>query len=741
MKRKIKIFYVCFFSVILSVSGQEIFQKRQEDNSLLLKKILLRQHMPEKFTLFNVNTSMLEEKLKKAPSRKVKNSQGVVVKLPTPLGVQRFLVKEASVFSNGLAAQFPTIKSYVGIGIDDPTAIARFSKSEASFNAMITSAKYPMYFIDPYTKDKKVSVAYLKTSNKKQDFECLIDEQINTLYQQKEQRKIVPHDGKLRTYRIAIAATGEYSQFHIAQQNISSSASDAVKKAAVLAAMNTTMTRVNGVFERDLGVTMQLVANNTSIIFLNAATDNLTNDDAEDLIDESQVICDATIGDANYDIGHTFSTGAGGLAGGAVVCLSGRKAEGVTGQSNPIGDGFDIDFVIHELGHQFGANHTQYNDCNRNNGTAVEPGSASTIMGYAGICGPNVQNNSDAYFHAISIAEMWDVVVTTATCGVPTDVGNTAPVANAGNNFTIPKSTPFVLNGNGTDVNGANNLTYNWEQIDHEQGYPMSPQSSSSGGPMFRSFNSVTTGSRYFPKLTTVLSGSLSTTWEVLPSVSRDLNFAFTVRDNVNATARDDVKITVNGASGPFVITSHVLSMVLQGNSNQTITWNVANTNVAPVNASNVEILLSTDGGLTYGTTLIASTPNDGSQQITLPNIAVVNQARIMVKSINNVFYAINDANFSIDKTASVDEVSFANLSVYPNPSKGKVNLIFDVVNSDKVAVKLIDLRGRLVSSQEFLNVSNTFSKTLVFDQITSGLYVLFIENGGKQAVKKIVIE
>lgn len=740
MERKLLFIIACCFFGLNSIVAQEAFTKI-ERNNIFKKELLTRENMPSEYTLYSINSQTIESQLYKVSLQRRNSTNKTTINLPTPLGIQQFSVREASVLSDELAAKFPDIKSYVGIGIDDPTATVRFSKSNAGFHAMISSTQYPLFFIDPYTKDKKISLAYLKTNTKKQDFECLVDDNQQLMHQKSQQKTAaVVHDGKLRTYRIAIAATGEYSQFHLTNQNIANTATDAVKKAAVLAAMNTTMTRVNGIFERDLGVTMQIVGNNTNLIFLDGATDNLTNNDAEVLIDESQALIDNIIGNANYDIGHTFSTGAGGLAGLGVVCLNGEKAKGVTGQPSPINDGFDVDFVGHEIGHQFGANHTQYNDCNRNNGTAVEPGSASTIMGYAGICSPNVQFAGDAYFHAVSIAEMLSFVTAIATCGVITDVGNTAPTVTAGNDFTVPKLTPFILKGTGADNNASDLLTYTWEQIDKEFGFPMSPQANSTGGPMFRSFTPTISTDRYLPALATVLSGSLSSTWEVLPSVTRNLNFALTVRDNKNATARDDVKISVDGNSGPFTVTSQTTTGTLLGNSTQTISWDVANTNSAPINSNEVAILLSVDGGLTYTTTIVSNTPNDGNEQIVLPNIQT-NQARIMVKPVNNIFYSVNAATFSIDKTASVDAPTFANLSVYPNPSKGKISVNFVMNSSDEVLIELFDLRGRKIQESNFQELGTNFSRELNYQSVAKGLYILKIENGQNRISKKVIID
>ena len=739
MKTAYKISFLFFFFVSFAAFSQSIWKKHDVNTSIPVEEIEHRESQPLSFELFDLNNSLVADKLS------ISKIQETIIELPTPNGIQRFLVKEASVFSEELTSKFPSIKSYVGVGIDDKTARVRFSKSNVGFHAMITSGKYPMYLIDPYSKDKKTAIAYYKNKVVKSNFECLVEDNLPKVNQRFLQKTANANDGKLRTYRLAIVATGEYSQFHLTNQNIPSNATDAAKKIAVLSAINATMTRVNGIFERDLGVTMKVVANNESIIFLNGTTDNLTDNDADTLIDETQALCDNVIGDANYDIGHAFSTGGGqgaGLAGGGVVCVSGEKGQGVTGSASPINDTYDIDFVAHEMGHQFGANHTQNSDCNRNGSTAVEPGSGSTIMGYAGYCDPNVQSNSDAYFHAVSIAEMWNIITTSATCSVNTLTNNSAPVVNAGNDFTIPKSTPFVLKGMATDANAGNNLTYNWEQID-TQIATMPPTATSTFGPMFRTLPSSTSPNRFMPKLTTVLAGNTSTTWEVLPSVSRTMNFSLTVRDNVlngGATNRDDVKITVDGNAGPFVITSQTTATTLNGNSTQTINWDVANTNVAPINTANVNILLSTDGGLTYPHVLVSNTLNDGTEQITLTNITTT-QARIKIEAVDNIFYAVNAINFSIDKTASVDDELFTNFKLFPNPSKGLITVSFDAAFSDDVYIDLFDIKGRKIKTSAFKNVGTTFSKSLNYDSVAKGLYILKIKNGQNQIARKILIE
>ncbi len=735
------ILFTCLLGAT-SIEAQEVWKKISNKKTFIDLELDGQKVKPTKFELYEIDLKSLDIRLIKTKYRESNNANKVIIKLPTPLGIQQFTVQEAPVFSDELAAKHPNIKSYVGIGIDDPTAIARFSKSAVGFHAMISSGNYPMYLIDPYTKDKKVSIAYHKRNAAKSNFKCLVTENKKSY----KYKSVSISDGKLRIYRLALITTGEYSQFHLNRQEVSDSATETIKKNAVLSAINVSMTRVNGIFERDLGITMRIIDNNTNLIFLDADKDNLTDDDSEILLDESQILCDKIIGSKNYDIGHVFTRGDGdsdGLAGYEVVCRNGEKAKGVTGLGTPINDPFDIDLVAHEMGHQFGANHTQSNKgCQRNNSTAVEPGSGSTIMGYAGFCKPNVQDNSDAFFHAVSIAEIQTFINNSAMCAVKTNTNNTIPIANAGNDFVVPKSTPFILKGSARYSGSENSLTYSWEQIDN-QAAEMPPLSTNIAGPTFRSLPPKTSSKRYMPSLSTVLAGKISSKWEVVPSVARTLKFSLTVRDNMansGATARDNMKITVDGNSGPFAVTSQTDTITLKGNSIQTITWDVANTVSSPVNCKNVNILLSTDGGLTYTITIVENTPNDGKQQIIIPNITAT-QSRIMVEANDNVFYAINSSIFSIDSTASIKkDFSFLNFNLHPNPSKGKITINFNLISTQKITIKLFDIRGRLINTQHYSNAENHFSKEIYY-KVASGLYILQIENGTKKIIRKVIID
>ena len=711
-------------------------------NETVSKTKVFRNTVPQEFKLFTLNPVELNSLLATAPQRFTTPSNAII-EFPTNNGeIQKFRVYEASVLDALLQAQYPTIRSYTAQGIDDPSAIARFSYSDSGLNVMISSANYGTIYIDPYTKDLNQYISYATNSlpEDSRSFECLVQD---TLQDEVVLSPLNADDGKLRTYRLALACTGEYAQYHLNNQGIPSSATDEVKKAAVLTAMNTAMTRINGVFEKEIALTMVIIANNTEIIFLNAGSDPYTNNNGGTMLGQNQSTINSIIGAANYDIGHVFSTGGGGIASLGSVCGS-SKAQGVTGLPQPIGDDFYINYVAHEMGHQFRANHTQNNNCNRNNATSMEPGSASTIMGYAGICSPNVQSDSDAYFHAISIQEMWGFISngSGSTCPEETDTGNAPPTADAGLDFTIPRTTPFILKGIATDPDTEDVLSHNWEQMNPQIG-TMPPQNTSAFGPMFRSENSLISPNRYMPKLSTVLNGQTQTTWEVVPSVSRTMKFRYTVRDNVaggSSSASDDTVITVDGDSGPFVVTSQNTSTTWSPQSNETITWDVAGTDVAPVDSPNVDILFSTNGGQTYDVVIAEDIPNNGSAAISAPNLNTTS-GRFMIISSNNIFYDINGGVITIEGVLALDENSFENFALWPNPSNGSINLALTPFSNGEIKVSLYDIRGSLVYNKGFETNGSLFEKALTFNGLNTGIYFIKVSNNGISKTTKLIIK
>jgi chitodextrinase len=612
--------------------------------------------LPQK-NLLDLDVNSLKTSLINAPERKLITSSNKIISLPNEDGkLEKFKVYENPTMDPALSAKYPEIKSYVGIGIDNPTASVYFSISPLGFKSMKLEADKSAVFIEPISQDLKTYSVYKKSDKATvlNPFECKVAAQVNADIPSEIAARPNADDAILRTFRLAMSVTGEYTAYF------------GGTKALALAAINASMTRVNGVFEKDFAVRMVLIANNDAVIYTAAASDPYSaaaTGSGGAWNAELQNTLTSVIGEANYDVGHLFGASGGGGNAGCIgcVCVNGSKGSGFTspGDGIPSGDNFDIDYVAHELGHQFGANHT-FTTGNEGTGAHMEPGSGSTIMGYAGITSLDVQPHSDAYFHAFSIQQVTNNIKT-KTCQTNTTTGNAIPVVNAGLDYTVPKSTPYLLTGVATDANG-DALTYNWEQF-NSQTTTAAPSVTKTSGVNFRSYPSSTSPSRSFPRIQSVLTGAITTagtelTVEALSSVARTLNFRLTVRDNRaggSGNNSDDMIVTVNATSGPFAVSAPNTAVSYAGGSAQTVTWAVAGTTANGVNCANVDILISIDGGNNW-TTLLSATPNDGTEAVTMPNTPGTTN-RIMVRGTNHIFYDISNTNFTIT-AGSTDTVA-----------------------------------------------------------------------------------
>mgnify|MGYP006145734091 FL=1 len=631
----------------------------KKSNSSEISKKITKTDLPQN-NIFELDLPAMKKMLGTSPKRDNFNTtSNLIITLPNGEGkLENFKVYENSVMAPELAAKYPEIKSYMAIGIDNPNARAYFSYSPLGFKSMTLYPDQSAVFIEPVSDDLITYSVYKKSDKKKafQKFECnVIDEAVNMVQPSNNTTHLRgADDGKLRTFRLALSATGEFTAYF------------GGTKAATLAAMNNSMTRINGVFEKDFGVRLILIANNDALIYTNSTTDPYSDyANKANWKTENQTILTSTIGEANYDIGHllgagTVNSGDAGARGSIGVDNSKGRAYTCANSTNNQGDTFDINYLAHEIGHQLGANHT-FTHTNEGTIAQLEPGSGSTIMGYAGVTIKDIQQYADAYFHSISIQQVTDIIKT-KTCATIILTGNAVPVANAGIDFTIPKGTPFMLNGTATDANSTDALTYSWEQMDLGNATTTVPSSTATTGSLFRSYNPSTSSTRYFPNMNTILAGLSSTQGsriisETLPGVARTLNFRLTVRDNRiggGANNSDDMIVTVDGVAGPFTVDSQNAAISYPAGTTQTINWTVAGTNANNVNCANVDILLSTDGGQTFSTVLLAGTPNDGSQNIVIPNIPGTTN-RIMVKGSNHIFFDVNNTNFTITSSVVAD--------------------------------------------------------------------------------------
>ncbi|MBW4361104.1 zinc-dependent metalloprotease [Flavobacterium taihuense] len=624
--------------------SQKTVSERQESNSELESKLL-----------YTLNEAEFKNSLETLRSRAPIN-KGVAIAIPNSNGqIEQFLVVESSNFAPELQALYPEIRAYSGTGITDPGASINFSVSPSGIQTMVLRGDSGSEFIEPLAKDKSIYAITTSKNRSKGDLPLTcrtVDVALNKDLA-KETSKLRSNNGVFKTMRLALSCTGEYTAY------FGGTAANA------LAAMNTTMTRVNGVFNKDLALKLEIIANNIALIYTDAATDPYSDATAGvggDWTLQLQNTLTSVIGNAGYDIGHLFGASGGGGDAGCIGCVCvdptvsepAGKGSAFTSPSNgkPEGDSFDVDYVAHEMGHQLGANHTFSYDV-EGTGISVEPGSGTTIMGYAGITDYNVQSESDDYFAYASVKQIQDNLAT-KTCPLSTPMSNQTPTVNAGMDYIIPKSTAFVLNGTASDPNG-NTLTYCWEQNDSattsQSGANSYAYATKSNGPNFRSFLPSSVTNRYFPAFDRVLSSQLTSAWESVSSVSRKLNFVFTGRDNASEglgqTNSDAMVVTVDDTKGPFAVTSQNTadSSWFLG-SVQTITWSVNGTDSLS-GSSNVNIRLSTDGGLTFPIFLATNTPNDGSEVVTAPTTAAKN-CRILIEPTGNIFYAVNSKPFAI---------------------------------------------------------------------------------------------
>ncbi len=707
---------------------------------------------PQKFAAYRLNIAYLKSQLALA----VSYEKAIEIELPNPQGEMiAYRIWETPLMAKELADKYPEIKNYTAEAIANPAVTAKVNFTVFGFDAMVFGNVGETYVIDPYTKeDDRYYQCYYKSDYPRpigKERTChvgdlddeIISSRLDITTTGFPQQALKTNGATKRTYRLALACTGEYAV---------AVTSGAPTKPAVLSAMNTTMARVNGVYERELGVTMQIIANNDQIIYLNGASDPYTNNSGVTMQGENQANVDNVIGTINYDIGHVFSTGGGGIADLQSVCDISAKARGVTGQANPVGDLFDIDYVAHEMGHQFGATHT-FNagsgSC-AGNGTSIsayEPGAGSTIMAYAGLCnGNNIAPQSDDYFHAKSIDQMSDFITNTVTggsCASISSSGNTPPaVASIAATYNIPHKTPFELQAPQAVDADNNGITYCWEQYDLGD-FGKSFNDTKQFGPIFRSFKGVSSRWRVFPTLDSLLVNNTSYLGEKLPTVDRVMNFKLTVRDIFNGTGAfnlsdNEVKVNATTTSGPFeVLSPNQASDYWQIGSTVTVTWDVAQTTTAPVNCSNVDILLSIDGGYTYPVTLVANTANDGSESFTVPNGANTNSARVKIKAANNIFFDISNNNFKInDWPSNIEAVAFNNhIAIFPIPATGKLNVVSDT--NYFYEANLFNAIGQSVWKGEFRDF-------VIIDvsSMAAGVYSLrLLSSVGDKINKKVMVQ
>jgi hypothetical protein len=551
-----------------------------------------RQHKTFALNMGKMKAALLKTK----PIRAGAVGPSTIISLPMADGTfERFTVEESSIMEPPLAAKFPLIKTYAGRGLDHPTSSVRISVTPRGFHAQILNSEGASY-VDPYDYvDPDYCISYRKDQlgSDSGAFRCLtLDAQAPAAQQKTSSDTIAVSSSApaianapassfssgtyFRVFRVAIAATAQYTQFH------STNSGHSVNVADGLAGIVVTVNRVTGIYERELAIRLLLVGNNDQLVFTSASSDPYVEGGssaaANAMCSANQTTIDNVIGNANYDIGHLFAVNASSQAGASPygtighVCIAGWKAQGVTGRGlnagGPIGDPYDVDYVAHEMGHQFGGHHSfnsQTGACGggtRDNNFAYEPGSGTSIMAYAGICADssnndNTQNNSDPFFHFISLENIINYV-TTGTgygdCASTSLTGNSIPSVSTFSHYYIPKATPFRLTATGSDADG-DTLSYSWEERDLGPAQLLS-DSDNGSSPLFRSYAATSNPVRTFPRFAN--QGTNTARGEKLPTVAREMFFRVTARDQrpIGAFATADTSLTIVNNTGPFAVSS-----------------------------------------------------------------------------------------------------------------------------------------------------------------------------------------
>ena len=633
----------------------------------------------------------------------------ITIDLPMPDGTfETFTLSYREVMAPELQTKFPEITPAEAVSVAHPTWRGTVVLTPAGLHAMIDTPE-GVLFVDPlFRGENTVHTAYWRSDYRTRGmgrFACLSTEPpVPVPPLPPVNPDLDPglelSGPTLRTYRLAVAATGEYTAYHGGTVPLG------------LAAVTVAAARVDQIYRREFAVSLQLVSNNNLLIYTSAATDPYTDNNANAMLSQNQSNLTTVIGTANFDVGHVFARmGGGGVASLGSVCVAGRKAQGVTSIDPPIGDPFSVDYVAHEIGHQFNGTHC-FNSCTGSDGGAgvngYEPGSGSTIMAYAGICGANnLQPNSDPFFHAVSHEQVM-AFIATAGCGASTATGNAAPVVNttgAGGGLTIPRATPFTLTASATDPN-SDVLSFLWEQRDSGIIRPLG-SADPGNGPMSRSRVPGSEPSRTVPPMTNVLSGVTDPADRPAAAGRAAYRWRLTARDNLGGVGTGDVTLAVSATAGPFVTTGPVTGQTVAGIL--PLRWNPAGTTNAPISTAQVRVLLSTDNGATFPLVLAAAAANTGTADILIPGGNSSASARVKIEAVGNIYFAVTPA-FNLLPTSAValtlsggltadDSIPGGNNNGKAEPGEGNISITASIQNiglssSGPVSVTLTPLAG-----------------------------------------------
>jgi len=689
----------------------DLIEKNLQNNS---KLYLLDK---EKFIL-NINKNALKSNINNT------------IYLPNEKGeYEHFEISKTKLLSKKLSFKYKDIMTFVGISKKRNNVKARITFSNKGLSYWLRIPDKDDYFFQPVKNKKGFHFGYLKSNIINQNnLNCKTELLKNNLLNSSLlTSKKSNNQNILKTFRIAIMGTGEYTSFWGDNDDSNGNNSEDAYRAVV-----NTINRVNEIYENELQIKLELISD-SSLLFSDPNLDPFTSS----LNNQAQSAMDSIVGNENYDLGHLFDYGQSDGDAGCVgcVCSSGLKGRAYSIHPFEDNDGgvfrndyFDLDYVAHEIGHQFGAYHT-FAFQTENSGSNVEPGSGSTIMGYAGITGEDdVQAHGDPYFHYVSIKEIKNYVSNLSCTVTEVSIINNVYNIDAGEDYNIPKGTAYELS---PIVNEPipDQINFNWEQLDSGQIGSSNFGPINVVGPIARSILPSTKKTRYIPNIERVISGNLTQTnpsrgsaWETVTDVGRVLNWGITLRDLRNPSqgliSQDNMKVNVSSNSGPFLISSQNSSNIIwEAGSKKNITWNVANTNKSPIKTETVTIFLSEDGGYTYPIKLIEKTPNDGEEEIIVPSSVSSKNCRIKIKADNSIYFAINRNDFEVKQLPFVINYDNNNIEIC---SENEVTIDFKLnryLNFEK-SISL-SIEGPL----ELLNSS--FSKKVFLIEDSEGEIVL----------------
>lgn len=664
---------------------------------------------PNEYTIFTLNQGAMRQFLFGLSTN---YEQARQIQLPGPGNTSRsFRVWKTPAMEQGLAERYPDLQTFTAEAVDNPNVTAKLEWTLFGFTGYVFDGDNT-YMIDPYSNAADgYYIVFLQkdfTPSGVPSAPCAVGQAFGPsdhsvpvpLGTPEGNKTAAKTNGSIkRYYRLAMSCTGEY-------------ALNAVGPTATvpqtLSKIITTVNRVNGFYERELSVSMKLIATNDQILYVNPATDPYNCNTALNcLIGEVQNNVTAVIGAANFDIGHIVCTAGGGLAQLAAVC-GGGKASGTSTSSGPD----DIHVILHEMGHQYGSDHTfsaGTGACsgNGNEPTAYEPGAGNSVMSYSGGCTPNNTGPGSDYFHINSFNQISTFLAGQGnTCGEKVNaLVSVVSLPAIVDSYNIPKNTPFeLLAPIATATYSSEPIRYSWEQYDlgNFEGVEAN-NGSSADGPIVRSYPPDLSRTRTYPTVATILSGTYTAPGERLPQVERTVRFKLTARNVFQAWGSfnyiDSVlRLKVTANSSDFRVTGPSTDITWDVNEKEDVTWSVAGTDGAPVNCKQVNIYLSLDDGITFPYQLASNVPNNGSYKVKVPDV-LTTTGRIKVKGAGNVFFDIGQSVITINGNPNGirEQELTENLSFYPNPATDKIHVQLKKQNGSTLKAVMYNTIGQRV--------------------------------------------